>query len=258
MNAMYTPTIAPRRLQPDLNQPSHASAADAATDLTRGPTQGQDHADTAAPKVSLRQVRDQSYGAEPVSRNKHENNVVALYDSICREGEELLRLGEDDIARRISERIGDLAQEAGLDLAAYQARGAGAAEYGKFLLASSRSLDNPLLRDRQFCVQLLCFDAGQATSIHNHACECASVVLQGEVREVVYQVTCPGLVKRTSEHVRRAGERSELDVMGENPPHRLENGHNGRSVTLQVYAMDGMSEKQASSIKDIFVLAENS
>lgn len=209
--------------------------------------------DAVPAKVSLRQVRDQAYGAVVTDRGKHERNVVALYDCIRKACERLLENQALDIPRQISERIADLLAEADLDLEAYQARGQASGDYGKFLLFSSLTLDNALLREKSFCVQLFCFEPGQATPIHNHPCECASLVLQGEISEREYVPLCPGLARKTTTRLRQAGNRCELEVQQHNLPHSLRNSNAARSITAHVYTIDGISPQQTSAVRDIFL-----
>lgn len=101
--------------------------------------------------------------------------------------------------------------------------------------ASEKYTRNCLYKDEQFELLLICWDAGQETSIHNHDGEdCWVCVLRGEMEEVFYSLD-------QSNGLKEEGSRfilpHQLSFMNDKIGlHKLVNSYQGKSVSLHVYA----------------------
>jgi hypothetical protein len=76
--------------------------------------------------------------------------------------------------------LSELLDSGELNLTCYREREQDAFGYGKYLLYNSSSTQKP------FCLQLFAFKPGQETQIHDHPCECMSLVVKGTLEEEMY------------------------------------------------------------------------
>ncbi|MDB5949088.1 MAG: Cysteine dioxygenase type, partial [Massilia sp.] len=161
----------------------------------------------------------------------------------------------DDIRSAVSKNIAAIIREAKLDLLPYQAKGSEKDAYGKYLLFSSLSLNNVHLREAPFCFQLFYFDPTQTTPIHNHPCECASLVVRGQINERQYVRCGDSKVIKIKKDFRRSGSRCEVDFHEKNSPHSIKNKGVERAITVHVYSIDGTSPNQTVAVKERFLKA---
>jgi predicted metal-dependent enzyme (double-stranded beta helix superfamily) len=101
--------------------------------------------------------------------------------------------------------------------------------------ASEKYTRNCLYKDEQFELLLLCWDAGQETSIHDHDGEdCWVYVLSGEMEELFYsQNKSNCLIQENSRYILP----HQLSFMNDRIGfHKLRNCSQGKSVSLHVYA----------------------
>ena len=94
---------------------------------------------------------------------------------------------------------------------------------------------NCIVDNESFELILLCWEAGQATPIHDHGGEeCWVKVIQGEFKETIYKFNKPGEIRTLRSTVSKKGDLSYMiDFMGF---HRLENISKKRSLSLHLYA----------------------
>ena len=94
---------------------------------------------------------------------------------------------------------------------------------------------NCIVDNESFELILLCWEAGQATPIHDHGGEeCWVKVIQGEFKETIYRFDSPGKIQTLRSTVSKKGDLSYMiDFMGF---HRLENISETRSMSLHLYA----------------------
>ena len=94
---------------------------------------------------------------------------------------------------------------------------------------------NCIVDNESFELILLCWEAGQATPIHDHGGEeCWVKVIQGEFKETIYKFNKPGEIQTLRSTVSKKGDLSYMiDFMGF---HRLENISKKRSLSLHLYA----------------------
>lgn len=148
----------------------------------------------------------------------------------------------------LARELPDLLASANFDPGAYHPRSTAPQGYGKELLFRFDEDESP------FCLQVFAFDPGQETPIHDHPCECASLVLLGEIVERSYDfgedstgdITQAVLV---SEHRRGAGSHEQL-LPCERNIHSLLNDSPERAITVHLYNMDGV--RQTAAIKEVF------
>ena len=94
---------------------------------------------------------------------------------------------------------------------------------------------NCIVENDKFELILLCWEEGQMTPIHDHGGEeCWVKVLQGELKETIYQVDSSCELKTIKSSISKTGDVSYMiDFMGY---HCLENLSGGRSMSLHLYA----------------------
>ena len=94
---------------------------------------------------------------------------------------------------------------------------------------------NCIVDNESFELILLCWEAGQATPIHDHGGEeCWVKVIHGEFKETIYKFNKPGEIQTLRSTVSKKGDLSYMiDFMGF---HRLENISKKRSLSLHLYA----------------------
>lgn len=196
----------------------------------------------------------------------HDANVARFHGAVLNHIQSLRRenpqIGATEIRDTVSRNISFIVDAAKLDYSAYQALGKESGEYGKFLLFSSQSLNDAHQSEAPFCIQLLYFEKAQATPIHDHPCECASLVVLGSINERLYRSleeiteenqSCTGiLASKSSKQYRGEGSRSEVKFQPFNEPHSIKNSGSSPAISLHIYAMDGMSEGQTRAVKNIF------
>jgi len=218
--------------------------------------------------AALGRVKNTRYQAEirngfiPV----HDANVARFHGAVLNHIQSLRRenpqIGATEIRDTVSRNISAIVAAAQLDYSAYQALGKESVEYGKFLLFSSQSLNDVHQSEAPFCVQLLYFEPAQATPIHDHPCECASLVVLGSINERLYQsleeITEENqartgiLASKSSKQYRGEGSRSEVKFQPFNEPHSMKNSGTSPAISLHIYPIDGMSEGQTRAVKNIF------
>jgi len=95
---------------------------------------------------------------------------------------------------------------------------------------------NCVERTEEYELLLLCWDKGQRTPIHCHGGEeCWVMMLEGSIKEERLEGSHEGFVQlqKAGEEIMQEGDISYMnDDMGF---HRLENMHDGRSMTLHLY-----------------------
>lgn len=94
---------------------------------------------------------------------------------------------------------------------------------------------NCIVENEKFELILLCWEKGQLTPIHDHGGEeCWVKIIQGEFKETIYKLNETGELHTVKTSISKTGDTSYMiDFMG---CHRLENKHNGRSMSLHLYA----------------------
>jgi len=94
---------------------------------------------------------------------------------------------------------------------------------------------NCIVDNESFELILLCWEANQATPIHDHGGEeCWVKVIQGEFKETIYKFNKPGDIQTVKSTFSKKGDLSYMiDFMGF---HRLENISKTRSMSLHLYA----------------------
>jgi len=94
---------------------------------------------------------------------------------------------------------------------------------------------NCIIKDERFELILLCWEKGQKTTIHDHGGEeCWVKVIQGELRETLYNMDEAGELKMVKSTISKTGDISYMiDFMGF---HSLENLSNKRCMSLHLYA----------------------
>lgn len=94
---------------------------------------------------------------------------------------------------------------------------------------------NCLYKDDRFELILLCWEYGQETPIHGHDGEdCWVYLLEGKMKEVFFNMDKNNiLIADNTQTV----EPDQVTFMSDNQGfHRLKNGHDGRSMSLHLYA----------------------
>lgn len=143
--------------------------------------------------------------------------------------------GETDFRQllrtRLPELLVELVREDKLNLSIYREKSEGVHGYSKFLLFTN---PNP---DHKYCLQLFAFAPFQKTPIHDHPCECMSVVVQGELSERFYgsvsTVGGPASAEKTHSKPRPIGSSGILDLAHLDVPHSLKNK---KAVQLSIRA----------------------
>lgn len=178
-------------------------------------------------------------------QKRKSQNTDAVAAVIATRIEELSRSSADVDPRDVLAReLPELLDKAQFDSSAYRPRHAGKQGYGKDLLFHFDDGQTP------FCLQVFSFDEGQVTPIHDHPCECASLVWQGEIIENSYDALgADAQAIKLSEHRRSAGSHEQL-LPTERNIHSLRNEARQRAITIHLYNMDGVV--QTAAVKDVF------
>lgn len=94
---------------------------------------------------------------------------------------------------------------------------------------------NCIYEDNNFELILLCWEAGQATPIHDHGGEeCWVKIVEGSFEEIIYQENDQGELEEVLSNVSKEGDVSYMvDFMGS---HSLKNLSNSKSMSLHLYA----------------------
>lgn len=94
---------------------------------------------------------------------------------------------------------------------------------------------NCLVDNERLELILLCWEPNQVTPIHDHGGEeCWVKVIDGELMETIYEPFEDNELEELVSKTSKAGDISYMaDFIGF---HRLENSHNGRSMSLHLYA----------------------
>ena len=101
--------------------------------------------------------------------------------------------------------------------------------------SSEKYTRNCLYKDLNFELILLCWEHGQETPIHGHDGEdCWVYLLEGEMKEVFFNMDDnDNLIADDSQTV----ETDQVTFMDDSQGfHKLKNGHDGRSMSLHLYA----------------------
>jgi len=142
----------------------------------------------------------------------------------------------------VEENIASILQKAEFDPHPYRAKGSGVHDYGKYLVYTDENRGAP------FCFQFFRFNDHQKTPIHDHPCDCTSLVVFGQVRERHYEKIAGQLIK-TKKEDRFPGSRRAIDMQA-NQPHSIKNSSDAPAGTLHVYRIDGV--EQAAAVRTIF------
>jgi predicted metal-dependent enzyme (double-stranded beta helix superfamily) len=111
--------------------------------------------------------------------------------------------------------------------------------YGKYLLYTDGNAGVP------YCLQIFAFGGGQKTPIHDHPCECTSVVLKGTLRERLYHAVDDGTARKYKKQQRPTGSKESLDPGGPNI-HSIKNAaQDAPAVSVHLYLLDGVEHQAA-------------
>lgn len=158
----------------------------------------------------------------------HANNQLNVFHAMqaSREGfqgsESEYRL---DLKSRLPDLLLHLVDQDLLDLSIYKPSGDDIHGYGKYLLFTNPDTAQP------YCLQLFAFAVGQKTPIHDHPCECMSVLLKGNLLERFYKVDTenPNKVQKIDKVPRSVGSTGLIDLGHLDIPHSLKNKANAYS-----------------------------
>lgn len=172
----------------------------------------------------------------------NQKNVSTIINQRCRD---LAQNNPDtDLRAAIARDLPNILTQAHFDPSAYSPRCQLTQGYGKDLLYHSENHEEP------FCLQVFTFEPEQETPIHDHPCECASLVWSGEIVESAYDpVGTEPLAVKVSETHREAGSQAVLTPEKRNI-HSLRNMTDHRTTTVHLYNMDGVT--QTSAVKQVF------
>ncbi|MGS2725146.1 cysteine dioxygenase [Psychroserpens sp. BH13MA-6] len=111
-----------------------------------------------------------------------------------------------------------------------------AIDFGPFLNWSDEKYTrNCLYRDSRFELILLCWEKGQETAVHGHDGEdCWVYLLEGQMEEVFYEMNPQKTLERLNAH--RVVPKQLTFMNDRLGYHKLKNIHQGKSMSLHVYA----------------------
>ena len=116
--------------------------------------------------------------------------------------------------------------------------------YGKYLLYTDGKADVP------YCLQIFAFGGGQKTPIHDHPCECVSVVFKGQLKERLYRALPDGAVRKYAKRHRHPGSSEALNPQQPNI-HSIKNrSSDAGAVSVHLYLLDGVGRPAA--VKNIY------
>jgi predicted metal-dependent enzyme (double-stranded beta helix superfamily) len=182
----------------------------------------------------------------PEQRAVHDENVARFSAELKArraEGGSLAHCSCEALPEEVAKQLFEMFQKIGFNPGPYQPKDPKAlAGYGKYLLFTDENAGTP------FCVQVFGFAPGQKTPIHDHPCECVSLVVEGEIRERAYD-TFDGKAVKTGKEDRGAGHQAFLRP-GEPNTHSIKNRSDSRAVTAHVYLIDGVG--RTAAVKTVF------
>ncbi len=180
----------------------------------------------------------------------HMQNQARIADAVLNVKSELIRnnpaISPKAIRLHIEENIGAIIKAANFDPYPYRAKGKGVHEYGKYLMYTDDDQSAP------FCFQFFRFNTDQETPIHDHPCDCTSLVIFGEVRERSYEMIA-GQLKKVKKEDRVAGSSRTIDLET-NHPHSIKNVSDLPAGTLHVYRIDGV--EKVAAVRTVFSAAD--
>ncbi|MEY3201522.1 MAG: hypothetical protein RIR70_1072 [Pseudomonadota bacterium] len=111
--------------------------------------------------------------------------------------------------------------------------------YGKYLLYTDDNAGLP------YCLQVFAFSGGQKTPIHDHPCECTSVVFQGTLKERLYRALPDGTAFKYAKRHRAAGSTEALHPNVPNIHSLKNNSQEAGAVSVHLYRLDGVGAPAA-------------
>ncbi len=153
----------------------------------------------------------------------------------------------------LAPRLHEVLTQAGFDPSIYRPKDDSVHGYGTFGLLAQPDPAEP------FCVQVFCFQPGQKTPIHDHPCECTSVVALGTVTERAYQAKQASTgtstqLEKINRTRRDVGHSARLTPEAPNIHSLRYPKHDGPntpySVTVHAYRIDGAT--QYNAVKRIY------
>ena len=116
--------------------------------------------------------------------------------------------------------------------------------YGKYLLYTDGNGGVP------FCLQIFAFGGGQKTPIHDHPCECTSVVFKGALKERLYRPLSDGTAFKYTKKCRATGSTEALKPSGPNI-HSIKNvSDDNPALSVHLYRLDGVGRPAA--VKNLY------
>ena len=116
--------------------------------------------------------------------------------------------------------------------------------YGKYLLFTDLNDGAP------FCLQVFAFGGDQKTPIHDHPCECTSVVVKGVLRERLYRPLPDGGAFKYAKRHRPTGSAESLHPGGPNIRSIKNVSSSQGAVSVHLYRLDGVGVPAA--VKEVY------